>query len=334
MKKLHRILADIAYIALFYCFYRFLPFYQTNLHEMVFVTLGWVAVFFITISVISNLILKKRDAVHVLVALWHFLKAAFQLVRQPSFKNLKLKIEEPEKVKLRSFLVKLFFIPIMLTFFIGNYYDVIKLYEQRTALNSSEFVTLFNQYLFGLIIAVILAIDTFIFLVGYLLESKYLKNEIKSVDASLFGWIVTLACYPPFNELTAQYFNRFGEMNVLIYNEAVTFVVRIVMVLLFGIYLLASINLGFKASNLTNRGIVTKGVYSIIRHPAYVSKNLVWWLASIPMIVMSPGAILAPIAWSFIYFLRAITEERHLMQDPDYQVYCNKVRYRFIPGLY
>jgi protein-S-isoprenylcysteine O-methyltransferase Ste14 len=44
-------------------------------------------------------------------------------------------------------------------------------------------------------------------------------------------------------------------------------------------------------------------------------------------------AVLSMAFWSLIYYLRAVTEERHLMNDPDYQAYCRKVRYRFIPGL-
>jgi protein-S-isoprenylcysteine O-methyltransferase Ste14 len=38
--------------------------------------------------------------------------------------------------------------------------------------------------------------------------------------------------------------------------------------------------------------------------------------------------------WSFIYFLRAVTEERHLSSDPDYLAYCKRVPYRFIPGVF
>ena len=41
-----------------------------------------------------------------------------------------------------------------------------------------------------------------------------------------------------------------------------------------GAYALASIALNFKSSNLTNRGIVARGPYAIVRHPAYITKNL------------------------------------------------------------
>jgi protein-S-isoprenylcysteine O-methyltransferase Ste14 len=40
------------------------------------------------------------------------------------------------------------------------------------------------------------------------------------------------------------------------------------------------------------------------------------------------------IGWATLYFLRALTEEKFLMRDPDYVAYCKKVKYRFIPGVY
>jgi protein-S-isoprenylcysteine O-methyltransferase Ste14 len=102
----------------------------------------------------------------------------------------------------------------------------------------------------------------------------------------------------------------------------------------------ATFSLGTKCSNLTNRGIVSTGAYGIVRHPAYISKNLSWFLMAIPIIGLSITtwsinwiALISIIGWMIIYFLRAITEERHLMQDSDYREYCKKVKYRFIPGL-
>ena len=35
--------------------------------------------------------------------------------------------------------------------------------------------------------------------------------------------------------------------------------------------------------------------------------------------------------WSIIYYLRAITEELHLMANPEYIQYCKKTKYMFIP---
>lgn len=95
----------------------------------------------------------------------------------------------------------------------------------------------------------------------------------------------------------------------------------------------ASISLGTKCSNLTNRGIVKIGAYKFVRHPAYISKNLVWWLTLAPVLMDNNFAFLSMIVWSFIYFMRAITEEKHLLNDKEYQEYCAKVKYRFIPGV-
>jgi len=103
-------------------------------------------------------------------------------------------------------------------------------------------------------------------------------------------------------------------------------------ILLLLVYLWATLSLGTRCSNLTNRGIVKGGAYRFIRHPAYIAKNTAWWLTILP--VMSIPAFLSMLTWSFIYYLRAITEERHLIKDPDYQKYCRKVKYRFIPWVW
>ena len=51
------------------------------------------------------------------------------------------------------------------------------------------------------------------------------------------------------------------------------------------IYASASVALNFKASNLTHRGIIATGPYRFIRHPAYICKNMAWWIGSIPAVV-------------------------------------------------
>ena len=123
----------------------------------------------------------------------------------------------------------------------------------------------------------------------------------------------------------ANDYASFGSMEL-------TIIARIGIIVLFLVYLAATFSLGFKASNLTNRGIVTKGPYAYIRHPAYISKNLVWWITLIP--VMNWYFFWGMSFWSILYFFRAMTEERHLLMDPDYKEYCKKVKFRFIPGFF
>ena len=89
------------------------------------------------------------------------------------------------------------------------------------------------------------------------------------------------------------------------------------MLVLFGIYAWASVALGFKASNLTNRGIVQSGPYAHVRHPAYIAKNLAWWIGLLPWIlshattepVAAIGAVLGMAGWSCLYGF-TVTEER------------------------
>ncbi|MCK5472226.1 DUF1295 domain-containing protein, partial [Candidatus Gracilibacteria bacterium] len=78
-----------------------------------------------------------------------------------------------------------------------------------------------------------------------------------------------------------------------------------------------------------NRGIVSRGPYRFVRHPAYLAKNLAWWFEFLPF--LNPALFLSLLAWNAIYILRAFTEERHLRADPDYRKYQKKVRWKFIP---
>jgi protein-S-isoprenylcysteine O-methyltransferase Ste14 len=101
--------------------------------------------------------------------------------------------------------------------------------------------------------------------------------------------------------------------------------------------------LAFKASNLTNRGIVSHGPYARVRHPAYAAKNLAWWIGALPNLyaIFASGnlryglyALLSLSGWTLLYVLRAITEERHLLMGGNgYAEYTQRVRWRFIPGI-
>jgi len=206
----------------------------------------------------------------------------------------------------------------MINFFFGNFNYLKALIDH------------FNWYPFAL--TLIFTLDTLIFAFGYTFEFKSLKNVVKSVEPTLFGWFVALICYPPFNSWTGNYIPWGANDHVTFWNPTITIILRILLIFFLVIYLWASIALGPKASNLTNRGIVTRFPYSIIRHPAYISKNTIWWLTMLPII--SWQFALGMLFWTVIYFFRAITEERHLLKDHDYVKYCKKVKWRFIPYIY
>lgn len=111
---------------------------------------------------------------------------------------------------------------------------------------------------------------------------------------------------------------------------------------LIAVYAGSSVALGLQASNRTHSGIVSRGPYAWMRHPAHTCKNLGWWIGSIPLVVrafaagwldgrMAAGSVAG---WTALCVLRALTEEDHLHSvDGDYAAHARRVRYRFIPGV-
>ena len=201
---------------------------------------------------------------------------------------------------------------------------------------------LFDRYVFWFLLKVVYFVDVLIFTVGYLVESRKLGNEIRSVDPTLVGWAAALACYTPFNALTGAVLGSPTEDFPHFDNTTIHITLNVVALSLLTVYTSASVALGLKASNLTHRGVVARGPYAVIRHPAYTCKNMAWWIGSVPFVlaafdrswfegVQAVGSIAG---WSAIYILRALTEEDHLRSvDGEYAAYAAKVRYRFIPGV-
>jgi len=245
----------------------------------------------------------------------------------------RLKIEKKERVALLFVLVKIFFLPIMINFVLANFFSVKSQLPRIISAHSSLFnIETFNLLLYPFILALIFFFDTLWFAFGYASEAGFLKNKIISVEPTIIGWGVALICYPPFNSLVTNYLGWYSNDYILFSNPTITFIMRILIIIFLGIYVSATFALGTKCSNLTNRGIITRGPYSIIRHPAYISKNLAWWMTLIP--ILSWQAVLGMMCWSLIYHFRSLTEEKHLKKDPDYIEYCKKVRYKYIPGIY
>ena len=239
-------------------------------------------------------------------------------------------------VVVRDLLVKVFFIPLMVTFLyieFGGFADnFIALWDAIVdgAHWYAGFNSFYGSYFHGLFI-----MDVGLGLIGYASSSRWLDNKSRSVDPTLLGWFVALACYPPFNDVTAGYFPyngmAGGEPYALFQPIWVDVLLKSVTLACFTLYVWATTAFGLRFSNLTNRGVITRGPYAIIRHPAYVAKNIAWW-SEFVRDFHSPWQFGFMAVWNVIYYLRAITEERHLRNDPDYLAYCTVVKYRFIPG--
>lgn len=202
-------------------------------------------------------------------------------------------------------------------------------------------------------INIIFLIDVSLFSIGYFTETVFFKNKIRSVDNTPAGILFCIICYPPFLNISNDYFGMFFERNNLsVFDNPYHWLTVLLHILALGfisIYVAASIALFTKASNLTNRGTVDRWPYSVVRHPAYISKFSYWICCALPLFLVNFSApdfniykyilisiimLLSLFVWASIYYFRALTEERHLMQDPEYREYVKKVKYRFIPGLW
>jgi protein-S-isoprenylcysteine O-methyltransferase Ste14 len=81
-----------------------------------------------------------------------------------------------------------------------------------------------------------------------------------------------------------------------------------------------------------NRGIVSKGIYRVLRHPIYAGYLVTHaaFLAAHP----SPLNLLLLVVSDVSLLVRATFEERTLALDPAYRDYMDRVRWRMVPGLF
>ncbi len=331
------VLADVLAIAVGYFLYTRAPYFNQLLSEKVvdFLPLlaGSLFIGSITVCIFEISCNNAYISVSSKALSYFFEKLRGLFTEEPSPANV-LSKDNTNKHAFFILLVKIFYVPMMLQFMVSNFWFLYNYVLQMNYSLQESFISVFNITIYPFLIGACFFVDTVFFFFGYLIYSEALGNTIKSVETTFLGWAVALLCYPPFNYITANFIPALYHDQPDTGNPLLTFTLRITMFALLLVYTLATLNLGWKCSNLTNRGIVSHGVYAIVRHPAYIAKNLFWWLSLLPIVANKPEALLYMAAWSFLYFLRAVTEERHLRQDPDYAAYCEKVKYRFIPKIY
>jgi protein-S-isoprenylcysteine O-methyltransferase Ste14 len=242
--------------------------------------------------------------------------------------------------------LKFFFAPLMINWCLTHVANLTGSLLQLIAgsADNLSWRELFDTSLFWAAFQLILFVDTLLFTIGYIIELPALGNRIRSVDPTFFGWFICLACYPPFSDLTLRFLEWQSSDFPQFTNNFLHITINVALLAALAVFSWASIALGFKASNLTNRGIVTHGPYAFIRHPGYAAKNFAWWLGALPMLGATLAAghwqacaysLLAVFGWTAIYALRAVTEERHLrLLDNGYAQYAQQVRWRFVPGVW
>ncbi len=317
--------------------YRFNPYYEKGLRPDTQATLLYLALAYTCIGAVYHALRPEKNSspgagLIIFRTLQGTLKDALFYISHfssdPDCKRPSLK--KHEKTALLFTMVKIYFLPMMINSFHILFYDVMSMYL-KAAGRPPELLTVegFNTMVYPLMLGIIFLIDTGYFSFGYAVEAEALNNRVRSVEPTFLGWCVALICYSPYKAMFCRYTNWYPDYMSSTHEAATTFIIRASVILLLIIYVLATIALGAKCSNLTNRGIVSTGPYRYVRHPSYTAKNMAWWITVIP--VMNLYVFLSMLTWSFIYYLRAITEERHLIADPEYVEYCRKVKYRFIP---
>ncbi len=184
---------------------------------------------------------------------------------------------------------------------------------------------------YDLLYRMIFTFDVLFTIIGYTLTVRLLDAHVRSAEPTMFGWTVCLICYQPFWSLISGQYIRFDDplywgaafqgLPVLQYVWGGAILACVI------VYVWATFCFGVRFSNLTARGVITHGPYRLTKHPAYLAKNLSWWLISVPFIPSGDWAealkhCLLLGLLNLIYVLRALTEERHLAQvEPDYPAY-------------
>lgn len=336
--------STLSFIFIIYIFYKINPYFSGQ---------------FIRNFTFLDFTLNSLDIFHILILLYIILLIPFYLIEKEKskariiynflwkkFKDKNYKINDTEKNSILAWIVKMFFAPLMVYSFFNMSFNLIdKLYYwyKDFYIFNDNFLLYFNAYIFFSFFYLWMFIDLVFFTSWYLLEASFLKNKIKSVEPTVFWWIIALICYPPFNNSTTSIINSYSETLANFWNIYIHITLNTLILILFMIYAWSSFSLWLKASNLTNRWIVKKWPYKYVRHPAYITKNLARFIWALPAIIISINdldlktfilIIFSTISWMTIYYLRAITEEKHLEKDIDYIKYQKKVKYKFIPKIF
>ena len=223
----------------------------------------------------------------------------------------------------RGWLVKAFFFPLMYVWLNNSTHNTVTYDLSHASWSNLRAYDFLYEFIFF--------IDLLFTTVGYALSMRPFDTHIRTAEPTFLGWGVALFCYQPFySQFERQYVHydhtQFGAW--LGHHEGMRWAWAIAILLLITIYSLATVAFGVRFSNLTHRGVLTNGPFRFTKHPAYVSKNLSWWLVSVPFVVvdsnpwMSVKHCIGLGLVNFMYFMRAKTEERHLSRDPKYVQYA------------
>ncbi len=217
--------------------------------------------------------------------------------------------------------VKAFFLPLMVVYLTR---------EVDAVVNAWRALSLDTMRVYQLAYELSFLIDLLFCVVGYTMTLRVLDTHIRSTEPTALGWVVALVCYQPFYSVIGPAYLKYEGDTYwdawLAPHPQLRALWAAAIVSLLMIYALSTVAFGLRFSNLTHRGIITNGPYRWTKHPAYVSKNLSWWLIAVPFVsqqgwleALRHCALLTLL--NLVYYFRAMTEEWHLGRDPIYIAY-------------
>jgi protein-S-isoprenylcysteine O-methyltransferase Ste14 len=150
-----------------------------------------------------------------------------------------------------------------------------------------------------------------------------LRRRTGLVDRSAAGVVMTAM------SMTGPYMVRAGSVAPLL-SDSVTASVSMLGLLL---VIVGKVSLGRSFGIApANRGVVMSGPYLLVRHPIYAG----YLVTHVAFLVSQPGtwniAVLGLADAALV--ARALIEERVLRADADYQSYCQRVGWHFVPGVF
>lgn len=223
---------------------------------------------------------------------------------------------------LLGWLIKGFFLPLMFTYMCNDL-------GKFLAYDFTQLVSF--KFWFDFLYDTLYFIDVGLVSMGYLMSLRLTDTHLRSAEPTALGWIAALLCYEPFWSLIGRQYLAYDtnfKWGTWLWNTPLLYGLwGCLILLLVGTYVWATVAFGARFSNLTHRGIITNGPYSWTKHPAYIAKNLSWWMISIPFMAQgTPDETLRHclllLALNGVYIFRAKTEEWHLSRDPVYVEYA------------
>lgn len=224
----------------------------------------------------------------------------------------------------RSWLVKLFFLGLMVPWSFGHLSNIDK--------------TNFFHFSFSNPVALFITLETICYgidvvygAIGYISGLKLTNTHIRTAEPTLMGWTVAIMCYWPFwGVLFYPHFFDYQHTNmwrqVFETGSIMWYIWAVMIIFCEFIYAMSTVSAGTRFSNLTYRGLWNTGPYKWTKHPAYVFKNISWWLIAMPFMITTTSLAIKCCVLLFcvniIYYLRAKTEERHLSHYPEYREYA------------